>query len=102
MNKEEKRAWLNRVSEEKDGVGFVIVCKRGTRAYAPIAVVDECFLCDSAIVCYRASQEKKKDGFFLLCRGCFASLLPKWNARGAPVTFGGRIHNNKLPDHFNE
>ncbi len=103
MSDQQKVELLDKLAEDKEGIGFVIVCRRGTERNvgdSTTGILDECFVCDHSIVCFRASAEKKKDGFFLLCRECFSSLVARWNAKGTPVEFIGRVQNNKFPENL--
>lgn len=76
---DEKAQTVDRiVAEDQAGItGYVIVCRRGRFSSHPFAVVDKCDNCDAPIIAAPVSVEKRKDGFFLLCRECFQRFSEK-------------------------
>jgi hypothetical protein len=98
VNREEKIALLDKLSADKDSTSNIIVCQSGDYTRNDTrTMTEECFVCDHQITCFKVSAEKKKDGFMLMCRECFAETLRRSNARDEPVKFDGIIRNNELP-----
>lgn len=103
MNKEEKVALLDKLAADKDLTAYIIGCARGDlTSRDPRTVIEECFVCDHVITCFRVSAERKKKGFILLCKQCLAEIVRRRNSRGQAVRFGGRVRDNKLPEMFKD
>lgn len=95
---DEKKKAMDRILNSGDRkTGYVIVCSNAKEIPKPDAGLANCACCDVSIWAYNVSLDKRKEGFYLLCKECFALLLEKLNKRGTSVRFEGRIRNNQFP-----